>query len=74
MHEHATMQAGHRAAAEPASTPVPMLMTVRGRWMLMLHGVAFLNAIQQSGMRGKDKVFSTTGLSRWRTGNLGQDR
>src|SRR5919197_2727248 len=47
MHEHATMQAGHRAAAEPASTPVPMLTTMRGKWMLMLHGVAFLNSLQQ---------------------------
>ena len=58
MHEHATMQAGHRAAAEPASTPVPMLTTMRGKWMLMLHGVAFLNSLQQSGPRGADKVFS----------------
>src|SRR5437867_1416189 len=47
VHEHATMQAGHRAAAEPASTPVPMLTTMRGKWMLMLHGVAFLNSVQQ---------------------------
>ena len=27
--------------------------------MLMLHGVAFFNAQQQSGPRGADKVFST---------------
>jgi hypothetical protein len=36
-----------------------MLMTMRNDWMLMLHGEAFLNAVQQSGPRGEDKVFST---------------
>ena len=46
-------------SAEPNSTPVPMFMTSRGKWMLMLHGEAFLNALQQSGARGSDKVFST---------------
>lgn len=46
-------------SAEPNSTPMPMLMTVRGKWMLMLHGAAFLNGLQQSGPRGSDKVFST---------------
>lgn len=46
-------------SAEPNSTPVPMLMTMKGQWMLMLHGQAFLNALQQSGPRGSDKVFST---------------
>ncbi|HET9182619.1 MAG TPA: hypothetical protein VFP59_10830 [Candidatus Angelobacter sp.] len=46
-------------SAEPNSTPVPMLMTIKGNWMLMFHGVAFLNGVQQSGPRGSDKVFST---------------
>jgi len=46
-------------SAEPDSTPMPMLMTMRGRWMLMFHGEAFLNAVQQSGPRGADKIFST---------------
>ncbi len=45
--------------AEPASTPSTMLMTTRGNWMFMFHGEVFLNAIQQSGPRGADKVFST---------------
>jgi hypothetical protein len=45
--------------AQPNSTPVSMLMTMKGNWMLMLHGVAFLNAVQQSGPRGDDKFFST---------------
>jgi hypothetical protein len=46
-------------SAEPDSTPTPMLMWMKGNWMFMLHGVAFLNATQQSGPRGEDKVFST---------------
>jgi hypothetical protein len=46
-------------SAEPNSTPMPMLMTMKGKWMLMFHGEAFLNALQQSGARGSDKVFST---------------
>jgi hypothetical protein len=46
-------------SAEPNSTPTPMLMTMKGKWMLMFHGEAFLNALQQSGPRGSDKVFST---------------
>ena len=46
-------------SAEPNSTPAPMLMTMKGNWMLMLHGVAFLNDVQQSGPRGMDKFFST---------------
>jgi len=58
-HGAAGMEHAHRAAAEPASTPVPMLMSMRGKWMLMFHGVAFLNALQQSGPRGDDKVFSS---------------
>ena len=36
-----------------------MLMANRGSWMFMVHGEAFLNAIQQSGKRGNDKLFST---------------
>ena len=47
-------------SAEPNSTPVPMLMTAKGQWMLMFHGVAFLNVLEQSGPRGADKVFSTS--------------
>jgi hypothetical protein len=47
-------------SGEPASTPHPMLMKHAGGWTLMLHGSAFLNAIQQTGPRGADKVFSTS--------------
>ncbi len=42
---------------EPASTPMEMLMTHRGGWMLMLHGQASLTDTQQSGPRGKDKLY-----------------
>jgi hypothetical protein len=45
--------------AQPNSTPSEMLMWQKGSWMLMLHGEAFVNDIQQSGPRGADKVFST---------------
>ena len=48
--------------AEPNSTPVPMLMTMKGKWILMFHGVGFLNAIQQSGPRGFDKIFASNWL------------
>jgi hypothetical protein len=44
---------------EAISTPVPMMMSMHREWMLMLHGEAFLNVVQQSGPRGSDKVFST---------------
>jgi hypothetical protein len=44
---------------EPVSTPSSMLMSIRGNWMLMLHGVAFLSDMQQSGPRGAAKLFST---------------
>ncbi|MEO8734948.1 MAG: hypothetical protein ABI380_00260, partial [Edaphobacter sp.] len=47
---------------EPASTPTPMLMSHHGKWMLMLHGTAFLSDIQQSSHRGSDKLFSTNWL------------
>ena len=46
-------------SAEPNSTPIPMLMTMRGNWMLMFHANAFVVDTQQSGPRGEDKLFST---------------
>ena len=53
--QHSTAGTG----AEPNSTPFNMLMTSKGGWMLMFHGVAFLADIQQTGPRGRDKLFST---------------
>src|ERR1700722_8057011 len=46
---------------EPASTPVPMLMTTHGKWQLMLHANAFVVDTQQQAKseRGRDAFFST---------------
>src|SRR5215472_5156173 len=49
-------------SVQPDSTPHDMLMIEKDKWQFMLHGVAFLNAIQQTGPRGDDKVFSTNWL------------
>jgi hypothetical protein len=46
-------------SAEPNSTPIPMLMTEKGAWMLMFHANAFVVDEQQSSPRGGDKFFST---------------
>jgi hypothetical protein len=60
--ESLQMRATSGTDAEPVSTPFEMLMTTRGGWTWMLHGVAFLNDIQQGGPRGADKLFSTNWL------------
>jgi hypothetical protein len=49
-------------SAEPNSTPVPMLMTMKGPWMLMFHANVFVEDEQQSSPRGGDKFFSTNWL------------
>jgi hypothetical protein len=51
--------AGSGTSAEPNSTPLPMLMTTKGPWMLMFHSTTFLTDLQQSTSRGGDKFFST---------------
>jgi hypothetical protein len=61
-------------SAEPNSTPIPMLMTTKGKWTLMFHGEAFLSAIQQSGPRGADKLFSTNWLMPMAQRQLGPGR
>ncbi len=45
--------------AQPNSTPTEMVMFRKGSWMLMFHGEAFLNELQQTAPRGADKFFST---------------
>ncbi|WP_245632086.1 hypothetical protein [Edaphobacter aggregans] len=51
-------------SAEPASTPMYMIMGHHNSWMWMLHGEAFVTDIQQhaaqtpDGRRGGDKLFS----------------
>lgn len=46
---------------EPASIPVPMMMTMHGQWQLMLHANAFVADTQQqaNSQRGRDAFFST---------------
>jgi hypothetical protein len=58
--------------AQPSSTPWNMLMAMKGKWHFMLHGEAFLTAVQQSGPRGRDKFFSTNwlmGMTQRKTGD-----
>ncbi|HJT17288.1 MAG TPA: hypothetical protein VJ853_07865 [Thermoanaerobaculia bacterium] len=43
----------------PEAAPMPMIMMQRGKWMIMLHGVAFVNRTNDSGPRGGGKTFST---------------
>jgi hypothetical protein len=50
------------SSAEPNSTPVPMLMTSHGPWMLMFHANVFVLDEQQSSPRGADRFFSTNWL------------
>ncbi len=51
--------AGSGTSAEPNSTPRPMLMSMKGDWMLMFHFNAFVVDTQQTSPRGGDKFFST---------------
>lgn len=53
------MEQGSGTSANPASAPMEMYMVRAGSWNLMFHGVAFLNAVQQTGPRGADKFFSS---------------
>jgi hypothetical protein len=43
---------------EPASGAPPMLMRMQGKWMEMLHGQAEAAEQQQTGPRGRDKLYS----------------
>lgn len=46
-------------SVNPASWPMPMLMTHLGHWNAMFMGEGFLVETQQSGPRGGDKLYST---------------
>jgi hypothetical protein len=64
MHPHSFIQqimhhASSGTSAEPNSTSTPMLMTMKGPWMLMFHANVFITDTQQSGPRGSDKLYST---------------
>jgi hypothetical protein len=56
------MHATSGTSSEPDSTPMPMMMTMHGDWMLMFHATAFVADIQQTSPRGADKFFSTNWL------------
>ena len=49
-------------SAEPDSTPIPMLMTMKRSWMLMFHANVFITDEQESSQRGRDRLFSTNWL------------
>ncbi len=49
---------GSGTSLEPNSSAPPMLMHMSGDWMEMLHGEASLVEQQQTGPRGRDKLFS----------------
>jgi hypothetical protein len=46
-------------SVNPEAAPMQMTMIMRGDWMLMFHGQAFVSQVVQSGPRGDDKFFST---------------
>jgi hypothetical protein len=53
------MRQSSGTSMNPAAAPMHMAMTQQGDWMLMLHGLGFVNQVVQSGPRGGDKLFST---------------
>ena len=52
-------QQGSGTSLLPAAVPMEMRMYSAGKWHVMLHGVAFVTDLQQSGRRGGDDFFST---------------
>lgn len=58
----------------PAAAPMHMAMTQYHDWMLMLHGLAFINQAEQSGPRGGDKLFSTNWIMGMASHPLGGGR
>lgn len=53
------MRQASGTSTNPAAAPMNMTMTRHGHWTLMLHGLAFVSQVVQSGPRGGDKLFST---------------
>ena len=56
---------------EPDSTAPPMLMQMHRDWMLMLHGQASIAEQQQTGPRGRDKLFSANWIMPMAQRNFG---
>src|SRR5947207_183926 len=63
---------GSGTSAQPVSTPAPMLMTMKGSWMLMFHANVFILDEQQSSLRGGDNFFSTNWFMPMAQRKLGQ--
>src|SRR5579883_1584472 len=59
--ETALQHSGSGTSLEPASTPVPMMMSTHDAWQLMLHTNIFVANTQQqaANSRGRDAWFST---------------
>jgi len=55
--------------AEPISTPVEMLMSVKGSWTFMFHGEAFLSDIQRGGQIILDELVYADGAAQAWKGN-----
>jgi len=53
------MRQASGTSMNPAAAPAPMTMTKSGEWTMMLHGLAFVSQVVESGPRGGDKLFST---------------
>jgi Cu/Ag efflux protein CusF len=56
------MRQASGTSMNPAAAPMHMSMIERGDWMLMIHSLAFVSQVVQSGPRGDDKLFSTNWL------------
>jgi hypothetical protein len=56
--ENVLRHMGSGTSLEPESSAPPMLMHMSSDWMQMLHGEASLVEQQQTGPRGRDKLFS----------------
>jgi hypothetical protein len=56
---------------EPGSSPMAMKMFSRGGWDFMVHGVAFLTELEQTGPRGRDDHFSVNWMMASATRKLG---
>jgi len=70
--QHILSHTNSGTSAEPISTPEPMLMTMKGSWMLMFHANVFVLDEQQSSSRGGDKFFSTSWFMPMAQRKLGQ--
>jgi hypothetical protein len=60
--EAVVMSPASGTSVEPQAEARPMTMFQSGSWMVMLHGLAFLNDTRATGFRGERGTFSTNWL------------